>query len=249
MKKLLLPLFCLAVMASCKQSSSPKETAQTFIRSLAKNDFTTAASLVSHETKPSFDKMKNESQPTGLPEDAFQLATLTETINGNKAEVKNDLLSLSMIKEEGSWKVVVPENLLDGLQQRQEELQAVKIKWTALRKAYDARLKVAKAYVDYKKNNGTPSANVLRLTEMVYNFSADSVRTKESLLAFVQNQQALSSAIEEAMEPSLASNTNLSMQYILQISAAADAIKEAEAAYQEAAQKAHSPVFVPLPNR
>jgi hypothetical protein len=49
------------------------------------------------------------------------------------------------------------------------------------------------------------------------------------------------------MEPSLVANTDLSLQYILQISTAADRVKRAEAEYQAAAQKAHSPVYVPLP--
>lgn len=247
MKKFLLPFFCVSVLFSCKQSPSPKETAQTFIRSLSAADFTTASSLVSSATKGHLDKAKKESKSLHSPDDAFQLPSLSETINGNSAEVKNDVLSLSMVKEEDSWKVVLNEDLLNNLQQRKELLSAVKAKWIALRSEYDARLKVAKAYVDYKKSSGSPSPKVLALTEMVYNFGADSVRTKEALLAYLQKQQQLGQTIDAAMEPSLAANTDLSLQYILQMSTAADRIKEAEAEYQAIAQKAHSPVYVPLP--
>jgi hypothetical protein len=59
----------------------------------------------------------------------------------------------------------------------------------------------------------------------------------------VQKQQQLNKIIDAALEPSLAANTDLSLQYILQMSIAADRIKAAEAAYQ--ACRAKSP-FHPL---
>jgi hypothetical protein len=54
-------------------------------------------------------------------------------------------------------------------------------------------------------------------------------------------------SIDAALEPTLAANIDLSLQYILQLSTAADHVKSAEAAYQAAAQKARSPLYVPLP--
>jgi hypothetical protein len=247
MKKLLLSFFCFAVLFSCKQSPTPKETAQTFLKSLLSADFTTASSLVSSETKVVLDKAQKEPTQLSSTVDAFQLNTLSETINGEKAEVKNDVLSLSMVKEKEGWKVVLNEDLLKRLQQQEELNAAAKAKWAALQTEYEARLKVAKAYVDYKKSTGALSPKVLLLTEMVYNFRTDSIHTKEALLSYLQKQQQLSRAIDEAIEPSQAANTDLSLQYILQISTAADRIKRAEAEYQAAAQKAYSPVYVPLP--
>lgn len=246
MKKLLLSFFCLAVLFSCKQSPSPKETAQTFIRSLASSDFTTASSLVSSETKSVWEKAPKDAKKLSSPDESFQLNALSETINGEKAEVKNDVLSLQMVKENDGWKVVLNESLLNAVQEHEELLSAAAAKWAALQKEYEARLKVAKAYVDYKKSSGNLSPKVIALAEMVYNFGADSIRTKEELLAYLQKQQQLNQAIDAAMEPSLAANTDLSLQYILQISTAADRIKTAEAEYQAVAQKAHSPVFIPI---
>lgn len=248
MKKFLLSFFCAALLFSCKQSSSPKETAQTFIRSLATADFTTASSLTSSQTKGVLDKAQKNAKSSQSPDEAFQLTALSETINGEKAEVKNSVLALPMVKEEDGWKVVLNENLLNSLQQREELLSLAKAKWILLRREYDNRLKVAKAYVDYKKNSGNPSPKVLALTEMVYNFKADSVKTKADLMAYLQKQQQLNRAIDEAVEPSLAANADLSMQYILQLSTAGDRIEAAAAEYQVAAQMAHSPVYVPLPS-
>lgn len=248
MKKLLLSFFTLVLLYSCQPSPSPKESAKTFVRSVAAADFATASSLTSSETKTVLDKANTGTKLSALPDEAFQLNTLSETVNGEKAEVKNEVVALPMIKEEDGWKVVLNEDLLNSLQQREELLSLAKEKWFALRREYDARLKVAKAYVDYKKSTGTPSPKVLQLTELIYNFEPDSVRTKEALLAFLQKQQQLGRAIDEAMEPSLAANADLSLQYIIQLSSATDRIKAAEADYQAAAQKAHSPVYVPLPN-
>lgn len=247
MKKCLLSFFCLAALLSCKQSSSPKETAQTFIRSLASSDFTTASSLISRETKSVWEKAPKDAKKLSSADQSFQLNALSESINGEKAEVKNDVLLLQMVKEDDGWKVVLSESLLNTIMQHEELLSAVAAKWVALQTEYDARLKVAKAYVDYKKSSGTPSPNVLSLTEMVYNFRTDSIRTKEELLAYGKGQQQLSKAIDVAMEPSLAANTDLSLQYIVQMSTATDRIKAAEADYQAAARKAHSPIYVPLP--
>ena len=247
MKKLLLPFFCLAVLASCKQSTPPKETAQTFIKSLLSADMATASALVSRETKGVLDNAPKETKHSSLPEEAFQLHALAETIHGEKADVKNAILSLSMVKEDDGWKVVLNQSLLNAIQQQEERLLAAASKWKALQNEYEARLKIARAYVDYKKSTGTLSPNVHALTEMVYNFGTADMRTKEELLAYVQKQQQLAKTIEAAMEPSLAANSDLSLQYIIQISTAADRVKRAEAEYQAAAQIAHSPIYVPLP--
>ena len=142
---------------------------------------------------------------------------------------------------------MLTENLLNDIQGREERLSTAKARWDALQKEYEARLKVAKAYVEYKKSAGILSSQVIALGEMVYNFPADTIRTKEELLAYVQKQQQLNQIIDTALEPSLAANTDLSLNYFLQISTASDRIKAAEADYQAVVLRAHSPVYVPLP--
>jgi hypothetical protein len=214
---------------------------------MATADMTTATSLVSAGTKSVLDKAKKETRMLSSPDEAFQLSTFQETLNGNKAEVKNDVLSIPMVKEGDGWKVVLNEELLNNIQQRDELLSTVKTKWEALQTAYENRLKVAKAYVDYKKGIGPLSPQAQALEKMITSISTSKASTKEELLAYVQKQQQLNKIIDAALEPSLAANTDLSLQYILQMSTAADRIKAAEAAYQPAAQKARSTLYVPLP--
>jgi hypothetical protein len=70
--------------------------------------------------------------------------------------------------------------------------------------------------------------------------------TGEKLQAYVRQQQQLGIVLDAALEPSQAAHTDLSLNYFLQISHATDRVKAAEAAYGAAAQKAKSPVYVPL---
>ena len=139
--KRLLPFFLITVVFYACQSTSPKETAQSFIKAVYTADLTTASGLVSSNTKAVLDKAKKEPSQTLPPEDAFQLEALTENISGEKADVKNDIIALSLVKEDG-WKVVLNEKLLYDIQDRDERLSGVKTKWDDLLKEYEARLNI-----------------------------------------------------------------------------------------------------------
>lgn len=246
MKKFLLFAAISVVFISC-QSSSPKETAQKFIKAIYTADFTTASTLTSTDTKTVMDKAKQPTTPVQTPDEIFQLAALTETVNGERAEVKNEFVQLSLLKEKEGWKVVLNEKLLNDIQGREEQLSQVKAKWEALLKEYEARVKLAKEYINYKKSIASLSPQARALESELAGFTPQKEWTKETLLAYVQKQQQLSKAIDEALEPSMAANTDLTMNYFLQISNAGDRVEYAEGDYQTIAEKALSPVYVALP--
>ena len=247
MKKLLLLSFLFGALYSCKQSATPKEAAQQFLRAVYSSDFTTASSLATNETKPLLEKANKEIKNSLSPEESFQFATFTETVSGNNAEVKNEIVSIALVKEDDGWKVAATETLLGVIQNREAMLASAKTKWEVLLKEYEGRLQTVKEYINYKKSLGPLSAKATALSDMANSFSAENNWTKEKILAYVQKQQQLSKVMDDALEPSLAANTDLSMTYFLQISNTSDRIKSAEGNYQTIAEQVHSPVYVPLP--
>ena len=247
MKKFLLFSVVAALLFSCGKTSSPKETAQAFIQAVYAADITTAADYVSSESKAVLDKAKTGAKPMLAAEESFQLATLTETITDKTATVKNEVVSVPLVKEEDGWKVALTEELLTGIQSREELLSTLKKNWNTLVKEYEGRVIVARDYIKYKKSQGALSPQATALGTLLDSFAPPKEWSKETLLAYVQKQQQLNSAIDGALEPSLAANTDLTMNYFLQISNAGDRIKAAEMNYQLLAEKAHSPLYVPLP--
>jgi hypothetical protein len=247
MKRLLLLSGLGLILASC-QPTPPKETAQQFIQSLAATDITTASSLATNNTKPLLDKAKKEAAPATSAEELFQLSTLIEEKNGDKAVVKNEIIALPLVKESEGWRVVLTEALLNEIQNREAMLTAVKTKWDELQKEYTARKKILEGYIAYKKSSGVLSPKLRALSEAVSSLPAESEWTREKLVAYTEKQQQLNGAIDGALEPSMAANTDLTLTYFLQISQAGDRIKAAEAAYQSKAKEAHSAVYVPLPH-
>lgn len=245
MKKMVL-YYTVAVMAASCTSPSPKETAQQFIEALYTSDITTAASLSSSETKALTENIRPTNNSLS-PEEAFQLTTFSEIISGDKAEVKNNVITLAMVKEKGEWKIVANEKMLTGIREREKLLSDVKVKWEGLLKEYEGRITIAKEYIAYKENSGALSPQAKALKDLLQNISPEKEWTKEKLLAYLQKQQALKTAIDNALEPSLAAHADLTMNYFIQISNAGDRIKQAEAAYQPIAQNAASPVYVTLP--
>lgn len=248
MKKYLLFFFFAFLLYSCNQQNSPKQAAQELIQALSTADLATASKLVSADTKAVLDKAKKEIKSQQPAAESFQLSTLTETTDGKKAEVRNNLISVPLVKEDGGWKVVLSEALLWEIQEHETLQAAAKTKWEALQKEYEGRMQILKEYINYKKGNGTLSPKMKKLNEAVGKISTPSEWSRENLLAYVQKQQELNNVIDQTLEPSQAANTDLSLNYFLQISNATDRIKTAVADYQAAAAKAHSAPFSPLPH-
>lgn len=247
MKKNLLLFLFIPVLFSCNKQTSPKETSQAFITALASADFTTASSLTSTDTKAVLDKARKDVKSTASPEESFQLSSLAESVKENTAEVRNDIIALPLVKEDKGWKVVLSDELLQEIQGREEMQTVVKAKWDALQKEYEARLQVLKDYIGYKKGMGALTPKVTLLNEAVSKFTPQQQWTRENVLAYAQKQQQLNNIIDAGLEPAMAANTDLSLRYFLQISNAGDRIKAAEREYQAIAEKAHSPIYAPLP--
>ncbi|MDB5208224.1 MAG: hypothetical protein JWR72_3299 [Flavisolibacter sp.] len=236
MKKVLLLAGIAITIYSCNSSIPPKQVAQEFIKAVASNDNTTAASLATDDTKATVSS--NKSPQAQVPaEDQFDLGTLTETINGNGAVVNNKIVSVSLKKEGEGWRVSATPELLSIIGNRQANLAAAKQKWEALLKEYESRLQVAKSYVQYKKDAGILSPQLQKLDEVINSLTTKTAWNKETIALYRQKQNQLADLIDRSLEPSYAANSDLSMNYIIQLSNVKDRIKVAEGEYQTIVQK------------
>lgn len=247
MKNLIQFVFIITMLASCSSNSSipPKEVAKEFIQAVYASDGAKASDLATEKTKTAINESKAETP--GMPADeSFSFATLNESVSGNTAEVKNEFITLSLEKEGSGWKVAATPGLLKSISSRQADLTALKSSWETLNKEYESRLQLAKDYVQYKKGQGALSAQTQSLEEMTNTLSVKTVWDKEKILLYVQRQNQLADMIDKALEPSYTAGSDMSMNYILQLSQANDRIKAAQAAYQALAEKTPSVTYPAL---
>ena len=242
MKKALLFSFLVFIMASCNNTKPPTDVAKEFIQAISSSDPSTASELVTEKTKSNVGTAKGDA--SGMTaEETFSLNTLTETITGNTAEVRNELIKLSLEKEDDGWKVNASPQLVADISHRQGELATLKQKWEALLKEYNGRLNVAKEYVSYKKGQGAISPQIKTLEEMINSLSAKTVWDKEKILLYVQKQKQFEDLVDKALEPSANAGADMSMNYILQVNEADSRIKTAQAEYQASAAKTPSGTY------
>ncbi len=246
MKKLLL-VPALAVLLSACNNTTPKETAQQFIKALSSADMVTATLLASNDTRAVIKGANTEAKTSASPEELFLLSELTETESGSKAVVKNSILALTLVKESEGWRVMLNETLLKTIQNREVLLAEVRAAWEALEKEYAARRKIVDEYIGYKKTTGGLSAKMQALSNAVSKLPSLKDSSGTTRLVYVQSQHHLNSAIDDALEPTTAANSDLTLNYFLQISNAGDRIKVAEDFYQSKAMEARSSRYPPLP--
>ena len=246
MKKTLLLAFLFSAIYSCKTSTAPKEVATQFIQAVYSGDAATASSLATEKSKANVGLAKDKA-PGATAEESFSMATLTESINGNTAEVKNDVIKISLLKEDAGWLVDASPYVVESINNRQMDLAALKTKWETLLKEYEARLEVAKEYVQYKKGQGALSPQVQSLNEMINTLSEKTTWDKEKISQYTQRQKQLADMIDKSIEPSYTAGSDMGMNYILQLSNANDRIKSAQAEYNTLAQKTPSATYPALP--
>ena len=246
MKKALLSAFLFLALLSCKNSTPPKEVAKEFIQAVYTGDAAKASSLCTENTKSAVANTKQQT-PGLSAEESFSLATLTETVNGNTAEVKNELVKLSLRKEGEGWMVNATPDLVASINNRQANLADLKTKWEALLKEYEGRLQLAKEYLQYKKGQGALSPQLQKLEEMINTLSAKTTWDKEKSQLYAQRQNQLADMIDKCIEPSYTANADISMNYILQISNANDRIKAAQREYNQATEKTPSNSYQAIP--
>ena len=242
MKKLLLFFVPVAFLFSCKSDVPPKDVAKQFIEAVHAGDASSASALATEGTAAAIGSFSTQT-PEISAEESFSLTTLTETVNGNTAEVKNELIKLPLEKDSEGWKVAATRDLVASISNRQQNLSALKNSWEALLKEYESRLQIAKDYVQSKKAQGALSPQTQSLEQMVNTLSAKTTWDKEKIQLYVQRQQQLLNMIDKALEPSFAANTDMTMNYILQLSGANDRIKAAKQAYQSQAEKTPSAIY------
>lgn len=245
MKKVLLFAFAIVVLVACKNTRPPKDVAKEFIQAVYSGSATNAAALATEKTKTSVTSLST--QTPGVPADEiFSLATLTESESGNMAEVKNDLIKVSLEKQGDGWMVVASPELVASISNRQTDLVALKNKWEALLKEYEGRLQIAKEYVQYKKGQGALSQQMQSLEQMINTLSTKTAWDKEKVQLYVQRQGQLADMLDKYIEPSYAANADILMNYILQLSHAKDRIKAATDNYQAQVEKTPSSTYPSL---
>lgn len=245
MKKALPLSFVAFVLVACNSSAPPKEVAEEFIQAVQAADVVKASRLATEKTKVSVSEIKKHS-PNKSAGEGFSFASLTETVNGNTAEVKNDAINLTLENEKGSWKVAATPEVIATIIERPEDLAQLKHKWEALLKEYNGRLNVAREYVQYKKGQGTLSAPMQNLEAMVNKLSAETQWNKEKMQQYSQNQLELEKLFNEAHEPTTNAHADLSLNYFLQLSDAADRIRAAQKEYNDAVAKMPSVMYPAL---
>lgn len=247
MKKSLLLFIAGSVLLSCNESPAPKQVAQEFIQNIHADNFTAAAALVTPETRALVNQQKPKPSSTTTAEECFSLSTLTETVNNNTAQVKNENIVLSLKKEHDGWKVSADEKTINAIKNRESNLAAVKEAWKKLLQEYQTRLQVAKEYVDYKKASGPISENLKKLDAVINSSGTPPTGDKGKMLAYVGMQKQVEDLIDQALEPSYTASADLSMNYFFRLSNANDRIKNAEGNYQDLVKKTPSSTYPLLP--
>lgn len=245
MKKPLLFVFAITFLFSCKNTVPPKDVAKEFIEAVYAGDAAKASSLTTEKTKSAIGNLTAQTAIISA-EEGFSLTTLTGTESNNVAEVKNDLVKLSLEKEGEGWMVIASRDLVASISSRNQDLTTLKTKWEALLKEYESRLNVAKEYVQYKKGQGALSSQMQILEQMVNTLSTKTTWDKEKIQLYVQRQGQLADMIDKSVEPSYTASADISMNYILQLHNANERIETAMKDYQAQAQKTPSATYPAL---
>jgi hypothetical protein len=258
MNKFLHPILAIAFLtfslAACNSAKGPKEVSAAFITSLYTLQFDEAAQLTTPATKALLEKGRQEATARGIEatDDRSEAAVstlfttdkllLSET--GNAATVQNDVLSIPLKKEGGEWKVAVSEELVQTILFRQLYLEEVKIAWKGLQDAYEKRTTLAQEYLASK--NGDATDEMKNLTLAVKEAAGKPDMTAVERTSFVSRQAQLDELLEKGLQPSFTAGSDLSLNYIIQLGTAKEAIREATKTYNAAVLKAKLKDYPPV---
>src|SRR5688572_9752551 len=160
------------MLFACKNASDPKDVSIAFIEHLNARQFDKASVLTTDASRQTVVDLKSEQPPaapaTAVDEslsDVFNLETLQPYISGNKAIVKNNLVSLNLEKVDGDWQVVASKDAVDAILHRTENIANVKAGWETLKKEYINRSVLLREYISYVKNSGRDMPEVTALEE------------------------------------------------------------------------------------
>jgi hypothetical protein len=243
------------VFMACSKPSDPRDVSIAFIEHLNAHQFDKAAVLATEGTRQAVTDLKNE-QPATEPgagdkeslSGIFDLEALQPYVNGNKAIVKNNFVTLNLEKVDGDWQVVASKESVDNILHRTDRIASAKASWETLKKEYMNRSVLLRDYISYVKNSGRDMPEVIALEDGLKALpTVDAEPTRERILAYVQGQQKIDGLADKALQPTLTAGADLTMNYIINVQNQATRIGEAKAAYNKAAAAANSNVYTVVP--
>jgi hypothetical protein len=254
MPVLALILFCFAFTA-CNKPSGPKRVGAEFIKNLYTMDFDEAAAAGTEATKAAIAKNKKDLQDKGTldaerakrteeaAETAFNTKALKEKISGNEADVSNDHVSVHLKLEDGTWKVAADDAVVEGILYRETYLANAKQAWEVLKAAYEKRAGIVKDYLSYKTNATGPTKETQLISEA---FNTTTAASPDNV-TYVRNQDRLTQLLDKNVLPTFTAGSDITLNYIVQLSTARDNITAAKKSYNEAAKRAMNKAYMPVP--
>lgn len=248
---LALALVCVGFSA-CKQEKAPKAVAAEFVEELYGLNWEGAASLSDPSARALIDKSREElAQRTNLEQEKahrniasvatlFDVATFKEETSGEASTVSNGALRVPLRKVDGAWKVNPGPELVDALVNHPYYLDLVQQAWQQLQGEYDKRTAIARDYVSTRVNAGDKSPEVKALATSIQECLAAKAGTAAERTDYLARQHRLEVLLDKGLQPTLTASSDLSLNYIVQLTNVQDRIREFGKAYAEAARKAHA---------
>ncbi|RYY96504.1 MAG: hypothetical protein EOO11_13320 [Chitinophagaceae bacterium] len=248
-----------AGLASCSPEKAPKAVATEFVEQLYGLNWTAAAALSDPATHALIDKSRDElAQRTPLDQEKahrnsasvatlFDVATLAEETSGDISTVRNGSLVLPLKKVDGEWKVVPDPELVDALVNHPYYLDLAQQSWQLLQAEYDKRTAIARDLVTSRLNSGDASPEVKALAAAVQDCAAATAATAAGRTGYLARQHRLEAMLDKGLQPTLTAASDLSLNYIVQLTNAQDRIHELGKTYLDAARKAHSRDYPVVP--
>jgi hypothetical protein len=261
MRSLKMPVIALLLLSfifsACSKKTTPKDISAAFIHDLYTMNFNDASASGTDATKAIIQKNEKDLKDKGMldeerskrsedaAEKAFSTKTLNTKISGNEADVSNDAISVHLKLEDGKWKVSADDALVEGILYRETYLAAAKTAWQQLQDAYEKRAAVVKDYLSYKNANSGVTRETKTVTDAFNNMKA----SPANRLAYVREQDNLTALLDKNILPTFTAGSDLTLNYIVQLSGARDQIIEAKKAYNEVAAKIRNKEYPPVPEK
>lgn len=237
-------------ISSCKNNNDPKKVTADFVQSLYKLDFNNASASATEATKPVIEKGKKDLEAkVNLDQEVikraeentnavFETTSLTALVNGDNATVKNDMVSFSLKKENGDWKIVASDEAVQSILQRPMMQEATQSAWKQLKDEFNRRDSLAQEYVKYKMGSAAKPRELDKIASAVTACMQMKTTTGAERLNFVAKEKQLDELVE-GVQPSFVANADLTLNYISSLHASKLAIKNALQNYNDVARKAH----------
>jgi hypothetical protein len=258
-KYLLGTAFICGMLVSCNQQKTPSSIAADFVSRLYSLDFEQATSLATADAKPlleqsrvaiekrvNLDEERNR-RMSAPAETAFATADFMERKNGEDIIVQNNLISLTLHKEGNDWKVAAAADVVDALVNHPLYLEQAKTAWTNLQTEYDKRTSLVKDYVTMRINGGDKSAGIMAMDAAVRNCDRAKAGTAAERADYLSKQEKLEALLDKGISPAMNASSDLSLNFIVQLSDAKKHLQELRSQYSAAAGRARDKEYPSAP--